>query len=502
MKRFFVLISIFTALAIHAQDVIEKRVEFTYEEGFGSFRTLVTQNKKLVTIGNKDESKRNNLQYRAWRYNNDLLLTDSVDFTIEGKYHSSQNFKNGGKEYFLYHNLQSGSTTISRLDIENMEHQQVLSHLPKKFHIKSAVNYRETAHMIIAKKNTFSYVTMNLNSGKTDLKPVNSNLKKIQISGLQADSVTGSVYLFYSSGKKLKKVYYLNLYKGNNTPETVEFHSASEELWLSDFSGTDLGGGHHIFTGTYRNKYAGNAQGMFVAKFANGKRVFFKTYDFTQDFTDFFKYLSEKRQAKIEKKKKRKSKKGKDLKNTFYVASHPVITTENGFLYIGEIYFPTYRTEYRTVYVNGRPTTQAVQVFDGYQYSHATVIAFDENGNKKWDRIMDMVVWYKPFVPLRFIRPSMEDQILNLVYASGNSIYSKRFNLAGQVLKDDKRSVVKTEDENDKIKRGNSYLIHWYEDTYVSFGFMLIKNKEAEDRKDRKRKVYYINKFQLGKTDD
>ncbi len=502
MKRILLSGFMFAMFVAVGQDVIEKRIEFTYEDGFDGFRTLVTQNRNLVSIGFKDESKRNNRQYRAWRYNNDLELTDSVDFNIEGKFHTSETFKNGANEYFFYHNVGTGEAKISRLNIENMEVKHTTTVLPKKFVVNNSVNFRETAHLVLGKKNNYSYASLNLNDGNLNVKEINPKLKKLNIAGIQSDSTTGSVYLFYSSGKKNKKVYYLNIYDGSQKEEIIQFHAAAaEEVWLSDLSATDLGGGHHIFTGTYRNKYGGRAQGMFVSKFANGKRVFFKTYDFTQDFSDFFKFLSAKRQAKIEKKKERKEKRGKDLKYTFYVASHPVITTENDFLYIGEIYFPTYRTEYRTVYVNGRPTTQAVRVFDGYQYSHATVIAFDENGNKKWDRIMDMVVTFKPFVPLRFIRPSMDDQILNLVYASGISIYSKRFNLAGQVLKDDKRSIVKTTDEDDRIKRGNSHLIHWYDNTYVSFGSMVIKNKEMESRKDRKRKVYFINKFDLGQTD-
>ena len=51
----------------------------------------------------------------------------------------------------------------------------------------------------------------------------------------------------------------------------------------------------------------------------------------------------------------------------------------------GEFYYPTYRTEC-TSYTdaNGNTRTSCRQVFDGYQYTHAAIAAFDEKGNKKY----------------------------------------------------------------------------------------------------------------------
>jgi hypothetical protein len=147
--------------------------------------------------------------------------------------------------------------------------------------------------------------------------------------------------------------------------------------------------------------------------------------------------------------------------------------------------------------VNGRPVQSTRQVFDGYQYTHATVAAFDIEGEKLWDVTFEMNPWYKPYRVTRFIRVTETSETeLGLMFSSFNTLKTKAITSEGEVLSEREVSMIETGDDDDKVKNTWSNLTFWYDNYFLAHGTQTIKNKEEkEERGKAKRSVYFINKI-------
>ncbi|MDP4595764.1 MAG: hypothetical protein NWS92_02215 [Crocinitomicaceae bacterium] len=246
--------------------------------------------------------------------------------------------------------------------------------------------------------------------------------------------------------------------------------------------------------GTYSNVVNGASNGIYFATSVNGIVDNISTYNFLE-IPNYTSYLPQKTQQRVEKKKERAAKRGKELEANQRIMMHDLIPVDNDFLIIAEAYYPTYRTETRTTYVNGKATTTTVQVFDGYQYTHALVAKFNSKGEMLWSQVFKMYLWYKPMRAKQFIRiAGREQNSIKLVYADGRNIYSKSFSFDGEVLSEKTSNPINTTNENDKIRASYSDVIYWYDKYFLSYGSQSIKNKTDDDVK-RKRNVLFMNKI-------
>lgn len=269
-----------------------------------------------------------------------------------------------------------------------------------------------------------------------------------------------------------------------------------EKNTISNISASYISEGVYIYTGTYSPPEKRMADvGVFMCKTIDSKVDFIKFYKFL-DFDNFLEYLSEKSKKKIEKKIGKKKKKGKDLKVSFQIAIHDIKVVDGQYIFLGESYYPTYRTEtYTTTDANGNTVTRTRQVFDGYQYTHAVLASFDEEGNKNWDNIVEMWPSTKPFSVVRFINTSYSEDQIKMIYSSRSSIYSKSFYTDGEVAEDKNYGRITTEESGDKVKRSYSDLDYWFDNYFIAYGAAKIKNIGSDKKKRGKRLVYFINKI-------
>ncbi len=233
---------------------------------------------------------------------------------------------------------------------------------------------------------------------------------------------------------------------------------------------------------------------MFFCK-AHGEEIeFIEFYDYLK-LDNFLSYLPERKQKRIEKKKKKKEKRGKELFFNYLIADHEIKVLEDGYLFLGEAYYPTYRTESYTTYVNGSPVTRTRTVFDGYQYTHAVLARFDKMGKMEWGQTFEMNPQTKPYYAKRFIStPEVVDDGISMVFASGSKIYTKVVNEEGITIDDEESEQIELQKEGDEIKYSSSNLDYWYKDFFLAYGYQKIKNKE-ERGKDRKRKIFFMTKI-------
>ena len=183
------------------------------------------------------------------------------------------------------------------------------------------------------------------------------------------------------------------------------------------------------------------------------------------------------------------------MKLNYRMVIHNIIEKEEEYIFIGEAYYPTYRTESYTTFVNGVSSTQTRQVFDGYQYTHAAIASFDQKGNMNWSNTFEMWLDYKPYSAKEFITVSTYDNKVSMIYINGSVIKSTSFK-DGQAVTDKNIEIVNTGDENDKLKWTTSAETdYWYDDNFIASGFQKIINSK-ERIGNKRRKVFFLNKIE------
>jgi len=176
------------------------------------------------------------------------------------------------------------------------------------------------------------------------------------------------------------------------------------------------------------------------------------------------------------------------------MVSHQLISRDGKYYYLGESYFPTYRTETYQTYINGRWVTQTRTVFDGYQYTHAVLACFDKEGELIWDNTFEMWPSFKPYRIIEFITQSIDpDGRIDLLFASRNAIFMKSFNTEGKIMRESNYTGIATRDDDERVKYSLPMMEHWYGNTFLTYGHQRIKDK-SQKVGQKTRSVFFMNK--------
>jgi hypothetical protein len=501
-KALFIAILFSISLSTSAQISYEERLEFERNDGYTKEEITAFGKSGLILSSKNTETEGGENEWKYELYDRNLDLVETKNVLLDKKFSEAETTFNKDRMHSLYKD-RKGNFAIVSVEAETMNLVKIEGELPKKSIVGEMVVLGDFVILELSMKSTPVLLKINWRTGEKrfvplnipNIKPKNMTIMHLQV--LEEDKEIFA-YIKAFTSKKRSDIFVLRLnYFGEkealfNLTENVEEN-------LVDVSASKLGDGLYAFSGTYSEKFTGISQGLFFCQADGSKLDFIKFYSFT-DMENFFSYLPERKQEKIEKKKDRKQKKGKELTINYRIAAHDVIQIEDGYLFIGEAYYPTYRTEYytTTTYTNGvaRTVTHTRQVFDGYQYTHAVVSKFAKDGTLLWDEIFEMWPSYKPFYEKRFISIAEQNQAsVKLVFASRNRITAKEINFDGEVIADEQSEEIETNISGDKTKYSFSNIDYWYDNYYIAYGFQTIKNKEAEDKSLRKRKVFFLSKI-------
>ena len=246
-------------------------------------------------------------------------------------------------------------------------------------------------------------------------------------------------------------------------------------------------GGKYFLTGTYTNKKEGMAQGIYFAQLEGDKFKFIKFYNFL-NLKNFTEYMSSKKKAKVERRKEKAEKNGKEYSLNYHIASHKIMSENDYYYYLGEAYYPTYTTTrdgFGGVYAT----------FNGYFYTHAVLVKFDNQGNIVWDNCFKMEPREKPFFVKAFVSASLKGNNVSTVFTDGKRLTSKLFrNSDGEVVKDRNTEILETIGDGESIKRARyTDSMHWYDENFIVHGNQTVKNSKTNER----RRVRYISKYTI-----
>jgi len=505
MKQLFLLICSVYAFYSAAQVANVNRIEIDLKDGFYGEQVHEFGESGFILSAVSDDRATRERNWKFDSYSTDLQLVKTTLIPIEFEFSTDETFRNEEALFFLLRG-KKGAFKILEFDARSQEYNLTEFELDRKMRITEMKVFNDYAYFLTRQRNVSSILSVNLSSGAQRYYPIEIDgfsPKKVKIDGMQIIEESNEIFVYVEAitGKKTSTTYFVRMNDKGEMKDIVDFTQIGEEI-ITNTTASYLSENKYVLTGTYSTKSRTSSEGMYFSIFEDGQIKSISFHNFL-DLENFLNYLPERKKEKIEKKKKRKSDKGKDFNLRYYLAPHDIIQLEDGYVFLAEAYYPTYRTETYTTtsFVNGvaTTTTHTRTVFDGYQYTHAFMAKFNLNGEMEWDETFRMMPVIKPFYVKRFINVAEQsNDALKLVFASGSIIHSKSVSFDGVVTNERSSSEIETGKEDDNVKYSFSNLSYWYDDYFIAYGSQKIKNKEerGEDGK-KKRTVYFINKVKF-----
>jgi hypothetical protein len=354
----------------------------------------------------------------------------------------------------------------------------------------------DIAVCIASDKKTTQLAVINWVTGKSEFIPISIEgykANKLDITHIQVieESKEFFVYITAVLSKTETKSYVVRLDDHGKKQDVFKIEDGGERNIVS-ISASKIGDDEYIFSGTFSLTDVNQSQGVFILQRSAGKTGF-KNFVKFQDLDNFMSYFPDHVESIMGNKEERVEKRGKELLVNCNVSSHEIINQGTEHIMLGEVYFPTYKKV--TTTSNGTSTTRTE--FDGYDYNHAFVVKFDNEGNVIWDDGFELVIYQKTRKVKKFISVAEQNESsITLVYASGSYVHSKSVAYeTGEAVDTEESNKIETGIEGEETQFSQSDIEFWYDNYYLSYGYQLIKNKTAEGKK--KRKVFYVVKVEF-----
>jgi hypothetical protein len=255
--------------------------------------------------------------------------------------------------------------------------------------------------------------------------------------------------------------------------------------------------GEQLVAGVY-GRFSDYSRGIFVAGISPAGEYNIVYYNFAQ-LDNFFKYMKARKEKRIKERIERKTIRGKKIKFNYRFIIHDIIPHQGQYIMAGEAFYPRYKymssgySAYRTVVIPGAyssPTFRNDMIFDGYQYTHAVVIGFDEAGKIKWDNSFE-INDVKTMQLQQFVKIKPEKDRIVLMYLFQNTLRAKIIRDA-EVVEGKTKDPIKAAyvDPSLDVSNENENLDYWYGNYFFAYGVQQLKNPSGKFRR-----VFFINKI-------
>jgi hypothetical protein len=257
-----------------------------------------------------------------------------------------------------------------------------------------------------------------------------------------------------------------------------------------------LPNGDLLVTGVY-GRFSDYSRGIFVASINQAGEYHIAYYNFAQ-LDNFFSYMKARKEKRIKERIERKTIRGKKIKFNYRFIIHDIIPYQGQYIMTGEAFYPHYRyitpgySAYRTgpatpgFYLNNRND----MVFDGYQYTHAVVIGFDEAGKVKWDNSFE-INDVKTMNLQQFVKIKTDKDRIVMMYLFQNTLRAKIIH-DSQVLEGKTKDPIKAGaiDRSTDVLNENESLDFWYGNYFFADGVQQMKQPSGKFRR-----VFFVNKI-------
>lgn len=513
---------LFSAFNSIAQSV--KRIEIPSNGDENRFQVIGIGDEGILLL-----SKTSKKTFNITKFDAELQQTWSVDGDLEENQSYVDFYRDGRNVYFLFSRYNSdlyqiikvstGIGLMQKFAFENISHFEI-----SEFKVHNDFAY--LAGMVKEEP-----VLMSVNLFKLQPRILAGGLKGVaSISSLDFDDENNLLVVSYSVKKGRSS--YMVVKRINENGKIVEQLSVEPEddyglLTGKLFSlqdGTQLMIGNFGYKG-YQSNGVPMSQGLYISKVDEENPEYVKLHSFTE-FKNFFKFMSQKQQEKIERQISKKRDKGSDLRLNYRVLVHDIIQKDNQYILVAEVFYPEFRNNnnfygpglYNSPFWSPYGYSSGLnalrysryfgmnswawnpwlwsgsrsfdnQQFDGFKYTHAVVAGFDQKGNLIWDNSFsfDNV---KSNELKEKVKIKLDNDDITLVYSNKGKLASKIVK-GSNVVEGNKVIEVSTDQEGDKVRdTATDDIEYWYGDYYLAWGYQKISNKSGGSRK-----VFYLNKI-------
>jgi hypothetical protein len=252
-----------------------------------------------------------------------------------------------------------------------------------------------------------------------------------------------------------------------------------------------------IVAGVYGNRNSEYSKGIFIASIDPFGESQVKYYNFA-DLENFFSYMKVKRQRRIKDRIEKRKMKGKESRFNYRLLVHELIPYKNQFILLGEAFYPKYKSVDRSGFFS-RPgygyAGSTELIFDGYRYTHATILAFDPLGKLQWDNTFE-INDVKTFNLDQFVKLKTDKDRITLLYLFDNKLRSKVIS-GNNVIENKYTEPIKTLQEGDVVTDDLTLLNkleYWYGDYLYAYGIQNLTNTNQIGGQSE-RSVFFINKL-------
>lgn len=252
-----------------------------------------------------------------------------------------------------------------------------------------------------------------------------------------------------------------------------------------------------IVAGVFGGKNSLYSRGLFLAGIDADGNQQLRYYNYG-DLDNFFKYMKAKREARVKERIERRKIKGKRTRFNYRFLVHEIVPYKNQYVLLGEAFYPKYVSTDRGLspfFYNGATSPGNImrdgRIFDGYHYTHAVVMGFDQNGNLLWDNSFE-INDVKTFTLEQFVKLEVQGDRIALLYLFDNELRTKIIQ-DEEVLEGKTIENIKTNFDSDVVRKEQismNKLEYWYKDYFYAYGVQEIANAERG-----KRRVFFINKI-------
>ncbi|MGM0612022.1 MAG: hypothetical protein ACQESM_00785 [Bacteroidota bacterium] len=228
------------------------------------------------------------------------------------------------------------------------------------------------------------------------------------------------------------------------------------------------------------NHYEDYADGIFVSIYANGKEKN-STYYKLSNINAFYSHTNPNMFQFFPGRNKVQGSVGYQI-----LLHQEAKTNSKQNIILAEAYYPEYRTEW---YYDAYGVAHTRKVFEGYRFTHAMSVSFNNNGEIIWDAAIKMPDIHS------YARPLKADLITD--GKTTGIVYNFDNELSYQLVKDNKKingrktATLPLMHKNDNLKNtGKERIRYWYGDYMLASGYQKITNDQKGNRQ-----VFYVYKI-------
>jgi len=262
---------------------------------------------------------------------------------------------------------------------------------------------------------------------------------------------------------------------------------------LLDAQVTEFDGEKQYLAGTYGPRRSRYSRGLFIASIEPSGEQDIKYYNYG-DLENFFSYMRDKREARVKRRIERRKEKNKKIRLNYRMVIHELIADNGKYILLGEAYYPKYNSYYYSGLYGGLPSRYDNMYFDGYRYTHAIAVCFNEQGDLLWDHAFKLDN-AKSMQLKQLVHVNVQNDSVVLMYSCDKEIMTKVIQNNGD-YEETTTSPIKLAHQTDEIKKKNDSEIigirKWYDDYFYVHGTQDIKNRSSSTEMNRK--VFFINK--------